>query len=82
MLVELKDLSTDQIKTIIGVCLIKLSTGVVGCWGSINLYILSYFYHQGASISPSTNSIILILNIIPMALVILIATKLSDKFGY
>lgn len=65
-----------------GVILIKIATGVISCWGSINIYILSYFYHHGASISSSTNSIILLMNVIPIAFLILFAPTLCERFGY
>jgi hypothetical protein len=68
--------------TLIGVVLIKFATGSIITWGSINLYIISYFKYEGFSVSRSTNSIAILLNIIPMAFLILFATKLSEKFGY
>lgn len=77
-----QNISRDGWLTMLGVSLIKISTGVISCWGSINLYILSYFYHEGRQITQQTNSIILLLTIIPIAFVMLLATKISDKFGY
>lgn len=72
----------SSISTLVGVVLIKLGTGSITTWGSINLYILSYFKHQGYPISASTNSIAILFNIIPVSFLILFATRLSDRFGY
>lgn len=82
MLEWLSRMEKDQVQTLAGVILIKLATGVITCWGSLNLYILSYFYHQGVEISSSTNSVIILLNVLPISFLILLATKLCHKFGY
>ena len=79
---KLSQLSPDQKRTLLGVVLVKLATGVISCWGSINLYIMSYFYFQGYEITKSTNSLMILFMIIPMSFLTLLATKLSDKFGY
>lgn len=76
------NLSRDAIKTLIGVIMIKFTTGVISSWGSINLYILSYFHYQGVMINSHTNSIIILSVVIPISFLILLATKLSDRFGY
>lgn len=68
--------------TVLGVALIKLSTGVISTWGSINLYILSCLYHRGERITPATNSIVLLCSIVPISFIILIANRLSERFGY
>ena len=69
------------LKTMIGVILIKLATGVVTCWGTINLYILSYFHQLGEQINQSTNSILLLAIILPISVFILFAPKLVEMFG-
>lgn len=82
MIQSIKDIPKEAAFTLLGVVLIKFSTGVITCWGSINLYIMSYFYFQGYQISQLTNSVMILLMIIPMSLLTLFATKLSDRFGY
>lgn len=77
-----KDDYSERRRTIIGVILIKIATGICACWGSINLYVLSFMYNQGQSVTPATNSIIVLTAIIPMSLVILAAPRLSARFGY
>lgn len=62
--------------------LIKFSTGSISSWGSINLYILSYLYYHGWDVSPSTNSMMIVVNIIPVSVLVLFATKVCDRFGY
>lgn len=76
------NISRDALKTLIGVIMIKLTTGVISSWGSINLYILSYFHHEGVAITSHTNSIVILSVVIPISFLILLATRLSDKFGY
>ena len=73
---------SDAKKTLIGVVLIKLSTGIISTWGSINLYLLSYFHQQGESVSSSTNSLLLLGIVVPTSLIILIAPAISNRIGY
>jgi len=68
--------------TLIGTILIKLATGLTTVWGGSNIYFLSYFKQKGENITTSTNSYILLAIVLPMSLVILIATWLSNRFGY
>lgn len=79
---DFKNLSRDAWQTIVGVCCIKIATGVLSCWGSINLYILSYFYHEGMHVEKKTNSMIILFTIVPMSFIVLLATKISQKYGY
>jgi MFS family permease len=69
-------------RSLIGVMLIKFATGAISSWGSVNLYILSYFYHEGVHLGSQTNSIIILFTIIPISFLVMFSTKLSDKFGY
>lgn len=75
-------LNKEALSTLIGVILIKVSTGVLSVWGSLNIYILSYFHGNGVTISPQTNSIIVLFVIVPMSVIILWATKIANKIGY
>lgn len=75
-------ISNEAFRTLLGVLFIKTSTGIVSLWGSLNLYILSYFYAEGSKITALTNSLIVLAVIIPMSIMILFATKISNKIGY
>lgn len=74
---DFKNISRDAWITLIGVSCIKIATGVISCWGSVNLYILSLLYHKGITISKQTNSMIILLTIVPMSFILLFATKIS-----
>lgn len=81
-MIKIRALLTEQSSlTLIGVILIKISTGSISCWGSINLYILSYFYHEKYQINQYTNSILILLNVIPISVLMLFASKLSERYG-
>lgn len=68
--------------SLIGAVLIKVSTSITACWGNINLYFLSLFHYQGTKITPQTNSLILLISVIPMIIALIFSTKLCNKFGY
>jgi hypothetical protein len=82
MLSQLKNIPRQSILTLIGTILIKLATSTASCWGSINLYVLSYFYHHHFKVTPNTNSILILVSIVPISFLMLFATKLCDRFGY
>jgi hypothetical protein len=62
--------------------MIKFATGIIGIWGTINLYYLSYLKNTGSEITSKTNSFLLLCVIIPTSIFILIATKFSSYMGY
>lgn len=72
----------EAILTLIGSILIRISNGIVLIWGSTNLYYLSYLKNEGVHITSSTNSHLLLASTIPIAVLTLLATKLSNRFGY
>lgn len=47
MLKMLKEADRSALQTFIGTALIKLATGVVGLWGTINIYFFSYLKNRG-----------------------------------
>lgn len=47
MIRMLKEAEPSALKTFIGTALIKLATGVVGLWGTINIYFFSYLKNRG-----------------------------------
>jgi hypothetical protein len=77
-----KNADSKARKTLIGTALIKLATGLIGIWGSINIYFFSYLKHQGTKITPLTNSIILLIAILPSSLAMIVSTRLTKKYGY
>lgn len=82
MLSQRIGITSKALLSLVGACMVKFSTSVISTWGNINLYILSYFWHQGENITESTNPTILLLTVFPMIIATLFATKLSNKFGY
>jgi hypothetical protein len=46
------EINSKIAKALAGAILLKLGTSVTTCWGNINLYFLSYFHYQGATITP------------------------------
>jgi MFS family permease len=82
MIAMLKEADRSALKTFIGTGLIKLATGVIGLWGTINIYFFSYLKNKGTEITSLTNSIIMLCAIIPASLAVLISTRLSAIFGY
>lgn len=70
-------------KTLLGIMLIKFGTGFTSDWGVISLYILSYYFYKGAplEIKASTNSLLMIILVIPVTICLIIATKVSQCVG-
>jgi len=68
--------------TFIGTALVKFGTGVIGIWGTVNIYFFSYLRNNGTIINSSTNSLMLLCAIIPTSFAVLIATTVSKIFGY
>jgi len=62
--------------------MVKFATGIIGVWGTINLYYLSYLKNTGTDVTSKTNSFLLLCVIIPTSIFILIATKFSSYMGY
>jgi hypothetical protein len=62
--------------------LIKFATGIIGTWGTINLYYLSYLKNHGTEVSSRTNSILMLFIVIPTSFLVLLATRFSAYFGY
>lgn len=71
-------------KTIIGVMIVQFASGFTGDWGVISLYILSYYHYYGApvEIKSSTNSLLMIILVIPVIFCLFISTKVANKIGY
>lgn len=65
-----------------GAVIIKMATGIVTCFGTTNLYFLSYFHEAGEQVNRTTNSILLLAIVVPMSLFILAAPKLADLLGH
>jgi hypothetical protein len=47
MIKMLKDADRSAFKTFVGTALIKFATGVIGLWGTINIYFFSYLKNKG-----------------------------------
>jgi len=62
--------------------MVKFATGIIGVWGTINLYYLSYLKNTGTDVTSKTNSFLLLCVIIPISIFVLIATKFSSYMGY
>jgi MFS family permease len=64
--------------------LIKFASGFVSDWGVISLYIFSYFHYNDKSIviNSSTNSIAMIILVIPVILCLFFSTTIANKIGY
>lgn len=75
---------TPRMQTMIGVMMIFFSAGFIGDWGIYSIYILSYYHFHGAplEIKASTNSIMMILLIIPVTFCLIYATKIAARIGY
>lgn len=78
----LRNADRPALLTFIGTALIKFATGVIGIWGTINIYFLSYLRNHGTIITSLTNSLIMLCAIIPSAVLVLLATRFSKLFGY
>lgn len=61
--------------------MIKLGTGLITIWGNSNIYYLSYLLMKGQTVTANLNSIILLSCIVPIGLVTLLATKISNAVG-
>ena len=75
---------SDAYKTMIGVVLINLGTSFFGDWGAFSLYVFSYFHYKGApfAMNSTTNSIILVVTIIPIIIAFILSNKIALKVGY
>jgi MFS family permease len=64
--------------------LIKFASGFVSDWGVISLYIFSYYHYHDSpiTIGPSTNSLAMIILVIPVIICLFISTKIANKIGY
>jgi len=78
----LRNAPRPALLTFIGTALIKLATGMIGIWGNTNIYYFSYLHHHGTNITNFTNSILLLCTIIPSSLAMLVATRLTGRYGY
>ena len=78
----LQEADRSALMTFIGTALIKFAGGIIGIWGTINIYFFSYLKHNGTDITPTTNSFILLCVVVPSAFAMLSSTTLSRKFGY
>ena len=47
MVKMLKEANPSARRTFLGTALVKLATGIVGLWGTINIYFFSYLRHRG-----------------------------------
>ena len=74
--------SSEALKTFLGTAMVKFATGIIGVWGTINLYYLSYLKNTGTDVTSKTNSFLLLCVIIPTSIFVLIATKFSSFMGY
>jgi hypothetical protein len=77
-----QEYSSAALKTFCGTAMIKFATGIIGIWGTINLYYLSYLKNTGIDINSRTNSFLLLCVILPTSILVLIATKFSSYIGY
>lgn len=75
-------LSKDQLLTLLGVCLVQVAAGIASVWGTSSIYFLSYFHFHDYQVGPLTSSIILIATVVPLAIIVLMATKLSNFIGF
>jgi len=74
--------SDQAYRSLTGAVLIKLATGLITIWGNSNIYYLSWLVGKSVDIRKDANSIILLAAIVPISLLTLIATKISNKYGY
>jgi hypothetical protein len=82
MIRMLQEADRSALKTFVGTALIKFATGVIGLWGTINIYFFSYLKHKGTDVNSLTNSIIMLCAIIPASFAVLLSTRLTSYFGY
>ena len=65
----------------LGSILIHVGVGIIGTCGTMNIYIFSYFHYLSDDIDNTTNSIVLLCTVFPMAICMLVTTKLINIFG-
>jgi Na+/melibiose symporter-like transporter len=82
MIKMLREADRSAFKTFVGTALIKFATGVIGLWGTINIYFFSYLKHKGTEVTSLTNSVIMLCAIIPASFAVLLSTRLTSRFGY
>ena len=82
MIRMLKRADRSALRTFIGTALIKLATGVVGLWGTINIYFFSYLHNRGTEITSLTNSVIMLCAMVPASFAVLLSSRLTVIFGY
>jgi MFS family permease len=75
---------SSEAKTIVGIMLMKFATGYMSNWGVISLYILSYFHYYGSpiSIKSSTNSLAMVIIVIPVICCFFLSPHIANKIGY
>ena len=78
----IQEADRSALLTLLGTALIKFASGIIGIWGTVNIYFFSFLKNQGTDISPTTNSKILLCIVIPSAFAMLASTTLSRIFGY
>ena len=82
MIKMLREADRPALKTFIGTALIKLATGVIGLWGSINIYFFSYLRSNGTEITKLTNSLIMLCAVIPASFAVFLSARLGTLLGY
>jgi len=82
MLAMLREAGRPALLTFIGTALIKFATGIIGIWGTVNIYFFSYLKNHSMEITPTTNSLLLLCVTVPSAFAMMASTTLSKKFGY
>ena len=71
-------------KTLVAIIILSFASGFINDWGVISLYVLSYYHFHGApvEIKASTNSLIMIILVIPCTICLIISTKVASRVGY
>lgn len=72
----------EAVQTFIGTALVKFATGVIGIWGTVNLYFFSHLRNNGHKVSPQTNSLLMLCVGIPVSVLVLLSTRFSSVLGY
>lgn len=62
--------------------MVKFATGIIGIWGTINLYFISYLRNHGSEVSNRTNSMLMLFIVVPTAFLVLLATRFAACLGY
>lgn len=75
---------TEAHKTLVGIMLISFAAGFVTDWGVISIYFLSYYFFHGApvDIKASTNSLMMIIMVIPVTFCLIFSIKVAQWMGY